>query len=113
MNLLTDKNLRTLFLVGMGIYFIFEQATREHPESTNDLIDLNGRITHYSFEDNTGWRRNGHHYYIFLKEYPNKFQLKADYLRYFNKSQFEMNFKTGNRVKLSIPKLDIWQEMIN
>lgn len=102
MKLFTDRNIRTLFLIGLGIYFIVEHGTRERPESTKDLFDLNGSILEYSFKDNAGWRGTGHQYYLFLDEYPNKFQVKADYLRYFNKLQFEQNFKPGNQVKLSV-----------
>jgi hypothetical protein len=104
MKIFTDRNIRTLFLVGMGIYFIIEHKTRERPESTEDLINLNGKIIDYSFKDNTGRRKQGREYYIFLNEYPNKFQIKADYLRYFNKEIFENNFKSGRKVNLSFPK---------
>ena len=104
MKYLTDRNFRTLFLIGMGIYFIIEHSIHERPKSTKELIDLNGRISEYSFEDNTGWRRNGHQYYIYLDGYPTKFQVKADYLGFFDKEQFENNYKQGSRVKLSIPK---------
>ncbi|ADR21935.1 hypothetical protein MATR_04310 [Marivirga tractuosa] len=104
MKFLTDRYIRSLFLIGLGIYFIVEHEIRERPQSTEDLIDLHGTITDYSFKDNTGWRGNGRQYYIYLDGYPTKFQVKADYLRFFNKQQFEYNFKRDSRVKLSIPR---------
>ncbi len=104
MKYLTDRNFRAFLLVGMGIYFIIEHLTHERPLSTADLVDLNGKVSHYSFQDKTGWKKMGKQYYVFLDEFPNKFQISANYLRFFNKSLFEQSFKPGNRIKLSIPK---------
>ncbi|MCH7415858.1 hypothetical protein MM213_20325 [Belliella sp. R4-6] len=104
MKIFTDRNFRTFFLVGMGIYFIVEHGTREHSVSTEDLIELKGKIIDYSFKDNTGWRRQGQQYYIYLDEYPNKFQIKADYLRYFDKEIFKENFESGTILEISFPK---------
>ena len=104
MRFLTNSYIRALFLIGMGIYFIVEHELRERPQSSEDLIDLSGTINSYSFEDNTGWRKNGRRYYISLDDYTNKFQISANYLRFFDKAKFERNVEKGNRVKISIPE---------
>ncbi|MEQ9219873.1 MAG: hypothetical protein RLO17_17595 [Cyclobacteriaceae bacterium] len=104
MKYLIDRNFRTLLLIGMGVYFIVEHLTHERPISTADLIDLNGKVSHYSFQDYTGWKKMGKQYYVYLDEYPNKFQISANYLGFFNKARFELNFKSGERIKLTIPK---------
>lgn len=104
MKFFTDRNMRTLLLTVVGIYFIVEHSISERPMSTSDLVDLEGTISHYSFEDNTGSRGAGRQYYIYLNEYPTTFQIKADYLRFFDKSAFENNFITGQGFKGSIYK---------
>lgn len=87
----------------MGIYFIVEHNLRERPTSVDQLTDIVGTLDHYSFRDNIGWKKQSHIYFISLDEYPNKFQIKADYLRFFNKYLFEESVHKGHHIKISIP----------
>lgn len=88
----------------MAIYFYYTEATRERLSTTDDLVALEGRLINYSFKDNTGFKKQGHTYYIYLNEFSCTFQIKADYLRFFNRPQFENNVKPNDRFKLTIPK---------
>lgn len=104
MRYLKDKYIRGFLLIGMGVFTIIMDFTHERPLSSKELFDLSGNISMYSFEENTGIRRNGYEYYIYLEGYSTKFQIKADYLHFFDKNHFILSFKSGSPTHLSIPK---------
>lgn len=87
----------------MGIYFIVEHNFRERPTSMDQLTDIVGTLDHYSFRDNIGLKKQSHEYFISLDEYPNKFQIKSDYLQFFNKYLFEESVQKGHHIKITVP----------
>ena len=71
-------------------------------KSINDLYFLTAPIKDFNFTDGTKGYRN---YRIWLEEYPSTFQINADLLGLFNKTEF-VHTGHGNKVKVSIPKKD-------
>lgn len=86
------------------IYFFYSGLTRGRIESENDLREIHGRFSRYSFKDNTGFKKEGHEYYIWIDGYSNRFQIKADYLGVFKSGAFVLNVTPGDEIELTIPK---------
>jgi hypothetical protein len=101
---LQSKYLKLFVCIGFSSYFIILFFTREKIESLNDLMKISGLLESYTFNDRTGFKQMGHQYYIKLDRYSNLFQIKADYLNYFNSTDFKTTVQTGDSVVLSIPK---------
>jgi len=101
---LTEGHFGLLFGVTAFIYFLYIGLTREKIESENDLTEVHGKFSNYSFKDNTGNKRQGHQYYIWIDSYRNTFQIKADYLKIFNGVEFITTVRRGDDIKFTIPK---------
>jgi len=101
---LRDKYLGLIFCVAFSIYFTYEFFTKDKIESDEDLIEIQGQFSDYSFKDGTGRKRMGHQYYIHLDNYINQFQIKADYLNDFKSIDFATKVRKGDKVVFTIPK---------
>ncbi|MBL4578514.1 MAG: hypothetical protein JKX74_08580 [Flavobacteriales bacterium] len=95
-----------LGIVAFG-YFLFIGLTREKINSENDLIEIKGNYIKHSFEDNVGYRNQGHQYYIWTDSYSNAFQIKADYLGIFKKQDFLSRVGYAEKASFTIPKYQI------
>jgi len=108
---LQDKYLGLFFCIGFSIYLNYKFFTKEKIESDKDLVEIQGRLSDYSFKDGTGRKRMGHEYYILLDNYSNQFQIKADYLNDFKGVDFITTVNRGDKVVFTIPKSE--QEKLN
>lgn len=99
-----EKYIGLLFGIIGFIYFSYTGVTREKIESENDLTEIKGTFSTYSFKDRTGSRKQGRQYYIWLENYQNAFQIKADYLGGFDKNLFVSSIKKGDDIKITFPK---------
>jgi len=97
-------NLGLFFVFGPFTYLLFTGLTREKLASNKDLIEIKGTYLRHSFKDKTSYKNLSHEYYFWIKNYENTFQIKADYLRVFNKQDFLTNVKNGDYLILTIPK---------
>jgi hypothetical protein len=88
------------------IYFSYQGLTREKIKSKDDLTEVQGNFLDYSFKDNTGYKRLGHQYYIWIEGYQNPFQIKADYLGIFKGVEFITTVRRGDKVQFTIPKFE-------
>jgi len=86
------------------IYFSYQGLAREKIKSKDDLTDVQGNFLNYSFRDNTGYKSQGHQYYIWIDGYQNPFQIKADYLGIFKGIEFITTVRRGDNVQFTIPK---------
>ena len=93
-----------VFGIAAFCYFVFTGLTREKITSDKDLIEIEGHYTTHSFKDNKGFQNFTHQYYIWTDNYKNAFQVKADYLRIFNRKAFLTKVNQGDKVKFTIPK---------
>jgi hypothetical protein len=101
---LTEGHFGLLFGVTAFIYFLYTGLTREKIKSEDDLTEVHGKFLNYSFKDNTGRRRQGHEYYIWIDSYQNAFQIKADYLGIFKGVEFITTVRRGDDIQFTIPK---------
>ena len=101
---LTEEHFALAFGIIAFIYFLYNGLTREKIESKDDLTEIQGKFLDYSFKDNTGRKRQGHEYYIWIDTYKNAFQIKADYLGIFRGSEFITTVRRGDDIKFTIPK---------
>ena len=85
------------------VYFIYTGLTTVKLTSANGLTEIKGTYLKHSFKDNTGFKNFTHQYYIWTANYSNAFQVKADYLRFFNAEQFAANIKPGDSIVFTIP----------
>jgi hypothetical protein len=101
---LTEGHFGILFGIIAFIYFFYTGLTRERINSEGDLMEVEGIFVNNSFKDNTGHRRNGHEYYIWIDNYQNPFQIKADYLNVFKGVEFISTVRPGDQIQFTIPK---------
>ena len=99
----------TTLAVLAGLFFFYHQLTRDTLKSDADLFQIDGIVKDYSFADKQGGRGMTHEYYIWFDGYRNAFQIPADFLGYFKKTEFETQVRKGDSLTLTIPK----QKMTN
>ena len=91
----------SLFIVGV-LVFVFE-FTKPSINSDADLINIEGTLSHYSFEQYFELKNEKTEYYLWLNEYPCKFQISADFEPFFYKSGFENEINPGDKISILIP----------
>ena len=99
-----EKYFGTTISILIGVFFIYHGFSRDSINSDKDLYEVTGTLNEYSFEESDSFRRNNIYYYLWLTEYSNRFQIKADFANYFNRRKFEQLASTGTTIKLLIPK---------
>jgi hypothetical protein len=89
-----------LFIGIIGLFMLTGSLTKEKINQNTKFIELRSKLTDYKFEDGS---RGQKHYYFYCADFCNKFQIKADYIAYFNKDNFsdkigtELTFKISER----------------
>lgn len=77
--------------------------------STDDLTEISGRLSYYSF-DKIRHRKGLTYYYdysIKLENYQSMFKIKESHISEFNKVDFETHVRRGDWVILTIPNSDV------
>jgi hypothetical protein len=93
----------TTFSVLAGCWFLYITITKNKVTSSSDLLSISGTMSRYSFIDGEkGTKR----YYILLNEYPQTFQIPAEFLSFFAKEKFESDMQKGQELSLRISKFD-------
>ena len=85
-------------------YFVYQGVNRDFIKSEQDLIRVEGRYTHHTFLDNTGFKNMGREYYIWIEGFSNRFQVPANYLSVFQKALFEQKVKKGDKISIGYAK---------
>lgn len=100
-----DNYTATVAGVVVGLFFLYHQTTRPNLSSKDDILFLEGRVVNYSFKiGGPSARATPKQYYIWLDNYSCTFQIKADFLTFFNQTRFENQIRKGDSLKLTIPK---------
>lgn len=104
------KNHWLEFFIGViGILMLTDSLTKEEINQKTKFIELKSQLTTYNFVDGS---RGYQHYYFYCDDYCNKFQIKADYISYFDKNNFpkfkgtELTFKITEKDFNNIPNCD-------
>lgn len=92
------------FGIIMCIFFLYSGITKEKIESPNDLTQIKGTFSKYSFQDGTGYKRQGREYYFWMGSYGNAFQISAEYLGIFDEDEFMVKLRPGDEMTITIPK---------
>lgn len=94
-----------------GLAFIFAatlmfstEIRKESILDSKDVTEINGTLNEYSFEKVPGYKHTLQQYYISLDEFECTFQIKADFIPFFDKHQFIMDLWKGLPLEVSIPK---------
>lgn len=85
-------------------YFIYTGLTREKITSDQDLVEIRAPYLRHSFMDNEGFKNFTHQYYIWTENQKLAFQVKADYLGIFNKTDFAKTIVQGDTLIFTVPK---------
>lgn len=90
------------FFVGViGLFMLTGSLTKEKISQKTKFIELKSKLTTYNFHDGS---RGYKYYYFYCDNYCNKFQIKADYINYFDKINFPIH--TGTELKFKISEKD-------
>jgi hypothetical protein len=101
---LVDKYFVAVLTVTIGLAIFYHHFERPNLKTPDKLLYIEGQVDQYSFQRKPGYRATLKQYYIWLDNYPCTFQIKADFLSFFNQTQFENEVKKGDKLKLTIPK---------
>jgi len=100
-----DKYTATVAAIAVGIFFLYHQTTRPTLSSKDDILNIAGSVTNYSFKiGGPSARATSKQYYIWLDNYPCTVQIKADFLPFFRQTLFENEIRKGKELQLTIPK---------
>jgi len=116
--MLSKKNKKSLnnlfnwlgtYKAGLAFFFIAilmfsSEIRKESILDSKDVIEIHGTLNEYSFEKVPGYKHLLQQYYISLNEYECTFQIKADFIPFFDKHQFIMDLWKGLPLEVSIPK---------
>ena len=94
----------TIAVVSFGMFFFYHEFERPKLNTSNDILQLEGKVINYSFKLKPSFKSTLKQYYIWLENYPCAFQIKVDFLSYFYQTEFENKVKIGDKITLSIPK---------
>ena len=97
----------TTFSFIVAIVTLIEFFLKDDVKSEKDLIILTGQVSNYSFKDISKGNRMLHEYYIWINNYSNTFQIKADYIKYFRTIDFENKVLSSKTIQFTIPKYQI------
>lgn len=92
--------------IGAGLFFIYMHINRAKLDSQDNIYEVKGTLKEYSFKRVKGYRATSKEYYLWLDNYPCKFQIKADFLSIFQQYKFEHDMKTGSHLNFLIEKED-------
>lgn len=99
-----DKYFVTVLTVAIALFMLYHQFERPNLNTPDKILHLQGQVDEYSFQRKPGYRATLKQYYIWLDNYPCTFQIKADFLSFFNQTGFESEIRTGDKLNLTIPK---------
>jgi hypothetical protein len=88
----------------IGLAILYHHFQRPDLKTSDKILHIEGHVDQYSFQQKSGHRATLKQYYIWLDNYPCTFQIKADFIPFFNQTQFESEIKNGVSLKLTIPK---------
>jgi hypothetical protein len=88
----------------IGILMLSTEIRKESILDSTDVVEIHGTLNEYSFEKIPRHRNPLEQYYIWLEEYECTFQIKADFIPFFDKHQFIMDLWKGLPLEVSIPK---------
>ncbi|NNV57258.1 hypothetical protein [Limnovirga soli] len=91
------------FSILIGLWLLFSSIITEKISSPSELITINGTLAKYSFIDG---KRGTKKYYIWLTQHEATFQIPADFLNFFDKSEFEKVANIGQFISVEISKSD-------
>jgi len=102
-----SKNLFiNIILIVTGLLFISHYFLKDKVDSKLDLVEINGKLYDYSFEEYRGIKSHTYDYNICLNEYSTRFQISADLVDWFNKTYFEQTVKIGDSLRILISQND-------
>jgi hypothetical protein len=88
-------------LILVGLFFCGFYLFRDKVRTKSDLIEINAKLRHFSFQ-RYGIRNDHYSYYLYFAEYGNRFQIIADFISFFNKDYFEKTVKNGDSLRIYI-----------
>ncbi len=91
----------TTLAIFTGCLTLFTTIKKERVDSAEDLVDLEGKLSSYSFKNGS---RGSKLYHLRMEGYPCTFKIPADYLPCFSKSEFVNRNLEQETVKFKISK---------
>lgn len=101
------KNLSiSIISIVMGFLGIFCYFSKDKVDSKLDLMEINGKLYNYSFEEFGGIKSHRYDYTIYLSGYSTRFQISTELVGEFKRTYFEQNVEPGDSLRILISKND-------
>jgi len=98
---LLNKYFGELIAIIFSLFLFGNILFKEKINNQTKFVNITSNISFYEFKDGA---RGYHHYYFKCKEYCNIFQIKADYLPFFEKDKFPI--KNESNINFVITEKD-------
>jgi hypothetical protein len=99
-----SKLFLSIFLIIIANVFLGFYITKDKIYSKFDLTEVSGSLIDFKFYERKSFNRELYDYTISLSNYPNSFQIIADFVERFNKSNFQQTIGFGDKLYLAISK---------
>jgi hypothetical protein len=105
--ILNDRKLFAgMLLIVVGLFFTGVPLFMDKVHSKSDLVEISATLRNCSFDEHRGPRYHTYLYYLYLNNYPNTFQISADFVPYFDKDYFEKTVQSGDTLHVFISRHD-------
>ena len=98
------NNILKVVFVGLALFLIIDDLITPNINGPDDLFEIESELAYFSFIKEEGYRGPFYHYYFMLNGYKCTFQVKADFVDYFKKNEFERELKIGDKIIITVPK---------
>lgn len=95
-----------MLLIVVGLFFTGVPLFMDKVHSKSDLVEISATLRNCSFDEHRGPRYHTYLYYLYLNNYPNTFQISADFVPYFDKDYFEKTVQSGDTLHVFISRHD-------
>ena len=101
----TSAILRATLSFLIGFFFLYQVISREKIYSKHDLVEIKTCLKDYSLTEIKKFLKSDvYYYYVYVDKYNNTFEIPDNFVRHFDRNNFENFAKRGDSIKIEISR---------
>ena len=105
LNSRTSAIIRATLCFLIGFFLLYQVISREKIYSKHDLVEIKTCLKDYSLtEIKKVFKPDVYYYYLYIEKYKNTFEIPDNFVRYFDRNNFEKFVKKGDSIKIEISR---------